>query len=85
MMIFLSTEKYFCPLAKKCETATHSESKWEPKDRSVFESFEPQSERNRMGPKKVEPPWVDDPKRYRVWPATVCRSGEHWWSVANIV
>ena len=56
MVIFLRIEKYFCPLAKICETATHSELKGDSKDRSVFDSFEPESERNWMGPKKVEPP-----------------------------
>ena len=55
MVLFLSTEKYIFPLAKKCETATHSELKNQRIEVS-FDSFEPQSERNRMGPKKVEPP-----------------------------
>ena len=57
MVIFLSTEKYFCPLAKKNVKLQHTVNQSENQRIEVFfESFEPQSERNRMGPKKVKPP-----------------------------
>jgi len=46
MVIFLSNEKYFRPLAKKIVKLQQY---------SVFDSFEPQSERNKMGPKKDNP------------------------------
>ena len=72
-------------LNKNCETATTQWIEVRLKVLQSFASFWIHCARSQNLLFGKPPPWVDDPKRYRVCPATMCRSGEHLSYSANTI